>query len=100
MEFEKSMTMTVLRAHVTHGTSGRKIEMMLAWRKAFHRKSSAYTIAGCGFPPAMVEVTSDHNRTKLKAQVPNEQQQRDAHRTSIRASVVDVDVRDCCKVGA
>ena len=52
------------------------------------------------FPPAMVEVTSDHNRTKLKAQVPDEQQQRDAHRTSIRASVVDVDVRDCCKVGA
>ena len=60
----------------------------------FHRGASAFTIAGWCFPfNGLVEVPSEHDRPELEAQVPDEQQKRDAHRLPFRASVVDVDIR-------
>ena len=61
----------------------------------FHWGGSALTIAGWCFPfDGLVEVSSEHHRTELDAQVSDEQQKRDAHRPSFSAFVVDVDVRD------
>ena len=68
--------------------------------RGFHRRGSAFTIAGWRFPfDGLVEVFSEHDRTELEARVPDEQQQRYAHRTSFSAFVVGVDVRGS-KVGA
>ena len=66
----------------------------------FHRGGSALTIAGWRFRfESLVEVSSEYYHTELEAHIPDEQQQRDPHRPSFCAFVVDVDVRDS-KVGA
>ena len=61
----------------------------------FYPICSALAIArGCIPFDGLVEDSSEYHRTELEAQVPDEQQQSDAHRPSLSALVVDVDVRD------
>ena len=61
---------------------------------SFHRRGSALAIAGWCFSfDGLVDVPSGHYRTEREAQVPDEQEQRDAHRPSFNAFVVDVNVQ-------
>ena len=63
---------------------------MLAWRKA----ASSGVVLRSPSPDGvsvdgLVEVSSEYCRTELEVQVPDEQQQRDAHRPSFSALIVD-----------
>ena len=57
----------------------------------FQRRCSALTIAGLCFPfIGLVEVSCEHYRTELEAQVLDQEGQRDANRPPLGTLVVDV----------
>ena len=68
----------------------------------FERRSATLTVRATREKFALgtlVRVTGEHYCAELEAQVPNEEQQRDAHGPPLDTLVVDVDVGDC-EIGA